>query len=124
MDGIRIRQAGPGDALLVAALIIQAARAEGLAPESGFLDQYAEAWLQNRATHPAWIAEAGGEHAGLLVVTRIRPLPWPGRAGGGSIRVERLFVRADQPGAPIAAALRSAAREWAREHGVTEVLLN
>jgi hypothetical protein len=123
MDVVRIRQAGPGDALLIAALTIQAARAEGLIPDKGFLDRYAETWLENRATHPAWWAEAGGEHAGLLIATRTRPLPWPGRTGGGSVHLERLFVRADQPIDRVANALRAAAREWAAARGITEVEL-
>lgn len=124
MDGVRIRQAGPGDALLVAALTIQSARAEGLAPEPGFLDRYAEGWLQHRATHPAWLAEAGGQHAGLLVVTRVRSLPWPGRATRGRLWLERIFVRADQPRDVVANALRAAAREWAAARGVTMVDLD
>ena len=124
MDVVRIRQAGPGDALLVAALTLQAALAEGLVPEPGFLDRYAEAWLANRGAHPAWFAECGGEHAGVLMVTWIRPLPWPGRTGGGSVHLERLFVRADQPGGKVMNALRAAVREWMREREVTEVRLD
>lgn len=119
MDGVRIRQAGPGDALLVAALTIQAARAEGLAPDPGFLDRYAAAWLQDRAVHPAWFAEASGEHAGLLVVTRVRSLPWPGRTENGWLHLERLFVRTDHPRDPIANALCAAAHEWAAARGFT-----
>lgn len=121
MDGVRIRQAGATDALLVAALTIQAARAQGLTPEPGFLDRYAEAWLENRAAHPAWLAEADGEHAGLLVVTRVRSLPWPERAENGWLHLERLFVRAGQPREAIANALRAAADAWAAARSVTEL---
>lgn len=121
MDGVRIRQAGSIDALLVAALTIQAARAEGLTPEQGFLDRYAEEWLENRAGHPAWLAEAGGEHVGLLVATRVRSLPWPGRTESGWLHLERLFVRAGQSREPIANALRAAAHAWAAERGITEL---
>lgn len=122
--GVVVRQAGRGDALLVAALTLQAARAEGVPPEEGFLDRYAEAWLAARDVHPAWFAEAVGEHAGLLVTAWFRPLPWPGRPrGGGVLRLERLFVRPDRPQAPIETALRAAAREWARQRDVEEILL-
>lgn len=125
MVEVVVRQARSGDALLVAALTLQAARAEGAPPESGFLDRYAEAWLAARDQHPAWWAEAAGEHVGLLVTTWFRPLPWPGRArGGGVLRVERLFVRDDLPTEPVSTALRAAAREWARGRGVGEVLLD
>lgn len=124
MDGVRIRQAGASDALLVAALTIQAARAVGVTPESDFMDRYAESWLANRTDHPAWWAEADGQHVGLLVATRVRPLPWPGRAGGGSLHLERLFVRSDQPTDPVASALRAAAREWAAARGTDQIDLN
>lgn len=121
MEGVRIRQAGSGDALLVAALMIQAARAAGFVTEPGFMDRFAETWLTYRDAHPAWWAEADGQHAGLLIMTRIRPLPWPGRTGGGSIHLERLFVRPDQPTELIENALRAAAREWAAARGISVV---
>lgn len=124
MDGVVIRQAGHGDGLLVAALTLQAARAEGLPPEEGFLDRYADAWLAARDVHPAWWAEAEGEHVGLLVAAWFRPLPWPGRPrGGGVLRLDRLFVRPDRPRVPIETALRAAAREWASARQVEEILL-
>lgn len=123
--GVVVRQAGRGDALLVAALTLQAARAEGVPPEEGFLDRYADAWLAARDVHPAWFAEAEGEHAGLLVTAWFRPLPWPGRPrGGGVLRTDRLFVRPDLARVPIEEALRAAAREWAKERHVEEVLLD
>ncbi|HHV21826.1 MAG TPA: GNAT family N-acetyltransferase [Propionibacterium sp.] len=125
MEGVLVRQATREDALLVAALTLQAARAQGLPGEPGFLDRYAEAWLAARDFHPAWWAELDGEHAGLLVTIWFRPLPWPGRArGGGVLRTDRLFVRADQPRVPIETALRAAAREWATARGVDEVLVD
>lgn len=123
MDGVLVRQAGRADALLVAALTLQAAHAEGLVPESGFLDRFAEAWLAARDSHPAWWAEFDGAHAGLLLTAWSRPLPWPGRTPGGVLRTERLFVRADQPCGPVETALRAAAREWATARGVQEILL-
>ncbi|MDO5683279.1 MAG: hypothetical protein Q4G46_10680 [Propionibacteriaceae bacterium] len=125
MDGVLIRRAGRADALLVAALTLQAARAEGLEPATGFLDRFAEAWLGAYEFHPAWWAEAEGQHAGILVATWFRPLPWPGRPSGGTLRTERLFVRTDQPGVRlIETALRAAAREWATARSVAEILID
>ncbi|MDO5500176.1 MAG: hypothetical protein Q4F67_10925 [Propionibacteriaceae bacterium] len=125
MEGVLVRQATRDDALLVAALILQAARADGLPGEPGFLDRYAQAWLAAPDLHPAWWAELFGEHAGVLVTVWFRPLPWPGRPrGGGVLRTDRLFVRPDQPRVPIEAALRAAAREWATARGVAEILLD
>lgn len=125
MDGVVIRQAGSGDALLVAALTLQAARAAGLPPEQGFLDRFADAWLAARDLHPTWWAEAEGEHVGLLVTSWFRPLPWPGSTrGGGVLRTERMFVRPGVPPASIETALRATAREWGRGRGVEEVLVD
>lgn len=118
MPGILIRRAGGSDGLLVAALTIQAARAEGLVSEPGFLDRYAEAWLAQREAYPTWWAELDREHVGLLVGARTRPLPWPGREDAGSLREVRLFVRPGYAFDPVAGALRAAAREWAAAHGI------
>ncbi|GAB3625126.1 hypothetical protein GCM10027418_32130 [Mariniluteicoccus endophyticus] len=114
----RIRQAGVDDALLVAALTIQAARAEGLVPEPGFMDLFADCWIEYADQHPVWWAELDGEHAGLLVAARVRPLPWPGQTGGGSVTPERLFVRPGKENRGVEDALRAAAREWATTRGM------
>ncbi|WP_460768680.1 hypothetical protein [Mariniluteicoccus flavus] len=118
MSGAVIRQAGAGDALLVAALVIQAARAEGLTPEPGFMDRFADAWGEYRDQHPAWWAELEGRHAGLLLGDRVRPLPWPGRTGGGSLTVARVFVCDGLDGRGVDTSLRAAAREWATTRGM------
>lgn len=123
MDGVVIRQAGRADAPLVAALAIQAARVDGLLPEPGFFDRYARAWLASREHHPVWWAESRGQHAGLLVATRTFALPWPERTLGGSLRLERVFVREDQPAGAVTRALRSAAREWAAARAIRDVQL-
>lgn len=117
MEGVLIRQATAADAPLVAALTIQAARAEGLVPEIGFLDRYAEAWLAQREAYPTWWAEADREHVGLLVAHRVRPLPWPGETGAGTVREVRTFVRPAYAESAVANALRAAAREWAAARG-------
>lgn len=119
MTGPQIRQAGDADAPLVAALVIQAARAEGLEPGAGFMDRFVDAWREYRDQHPAWWAELDRRHAGLLLTDRIRPLPWPGRTGGGELRTQRLFVPADLADSGVDTALRAAAREWATARGMS-----
>ncbi|OYO02041.1 hypothetical protein [Enemella evansiae] len=118
MTGARIRQASEADAPLVAALVIQAARAEGLEPGQGFMDRFVDAWREYRDQHPAWWAELDNQHAGLLLTARIRPLPWPGRTGGGELRAERLFVPDAYADRGVADALRAAARDWATARGM------
>lgn len=122
MEGVLIRQAGPSDGLLVAALTIQAARAAGQSPEAGFLDRYAEAWLAQRDAYPTWWAEFDRQHAGFLVAHRVRPLPWPGSSeDAGTLRFERVFVRPEYAGSAVADALHAAAREWAAARGIVLV---
>lgn len=114
MPTVRIRQALPGDALVVAALTLQCARHRGAPPEVGFLDRFAAAWEAAPGSHPAWLAEAEGEHAGYLLATRLRPLPWPGDGdAGGSLLVEQFFVRPQFRGLKIGELLLGAARDWA-----------
>lgn len=115
MNEPRIRRAGRADALLVAALTIQAARAQGLTPEPGFMDRHAEAWLDQFDQHPTWWVEFEGQHAGLLVAIRSCPLPWPGRETAGVLRVERVFVRPDLAGRGLEESLKVASQIWAAE---------
>jgi GNAT superfamily N-acetyltransferase len=110
----RIRQAEPDDALVVAALTLQCALHRGAAPEPGFLDRFATAWRREAGRRPAWVAEAGDQHAGLLVGLVARPLPWPGRGeGGGSLHVDTFFVRPDHRGLGVGEQLLRAAVDWA-----------
>lgn len=116
----RTRRAGPDDALVVAALTLQCARHRGAPAEPGFLDRFASAWLATVPEHPVWLAECSGEHAGYLLSTRHRPLPWPGdRGSGGSLMVEQFFVRPEFRSLRIGELLLTAARDWARAEGLS-----
>lgn len=117
--GATFRPASADEALLVAALTIQAARAADLSVPAGFMDRFADTWRSRPGHHPVWICECDGEHAGFLQTTRTRALPWPGRSGGGELREERLFVRADFSGRGLESGLREAAANWAASRGVT-----
>lgn len=112
-----IRRAAETDALLVAALMIQAARAEGAPTEPGFMDRFADFWRQHRDDFPAWWAELEGRHAGLIVTSCNHPLPWPGRSDTPVVRLERLFVVADLAGHGLEESLSEAARQWAAGRG-------
>lgn len=117
-----IKQAAAADALLVSALTIQAARAAGCHPERGFMDRFAESWVEYRDQHPTWFAEHNQVHAALLRAGRLRPLPWPGRSGGGSLQIELLFVREDLTGQGIERALIEAMCAWAAARGLREIV--
>jgi GNAT superfamily N-acetyltransferase len=111
----RIRQAGRDDALVVAALTLQCAIHRGAGPEPGFLDRFATAWTPDADRCPAWIAEVGDEHAGLLMSSLARALPWPGQpAGGGALHLETFFVRPTHRGLGVGEMLLRTAVDWAR----------
>lgn len=121
---MRIREAGPQEALVVAALTLQCARDRGCASETGFLDRHAKAWLERRSSHPAWIAESGDRHAGLLQAAVLHGLPWPGHQGErGELVVQTLFVGREHRGQGIGEQLLGAAVDWSRDAGLTAVSL-
>ena len=65
-----------------------------------------------------WLAEAGGEIAGCVVM---RPLP---EVEPGACEVKRLYVRPTQRGRGIAVALMDALEAFAREQGLRSVYLD
>jgi GNAT superfamily N-acetyltransferase len=118
---VRIRAAGPDDALVVAALALQCAIHRGASPEPGFLDRYARAWNAEVLALPVWVAEAGDEHAGFLQARVLTLLPVPGRATAPSLLVETFFVRPAHRGLGVGEQLLRAAAAWARDGGFAEV---
>lgn len=122
MTEARIRQAGPDDALVVAALTLQCAIHRGANPEPGFLDRFATTWAREADRRPAWIAEAGDDHAGLLTSSLVRALPWPGQpAGGGALHIETFFVRPTHRGLGVGEMLLRTAVDWARAQRLDSV---
>jgi GNAT superfamily N-acetyltransferase len=118
---VRIRAAGPDDALVVAALALQCAIHRGGSGEPGFLDRYARAWNAEALTLPVWVAEAGDEHAGFLQARVIAPLPWPGRPEAPTLEVGTFFVRPAYRGIGVGEQLLRAAVAWARDGGFAGV---
>lgn len=124
MAEVTIRRAGADDALVVAALHLQFARDLGMPAELGYLDRFARAWLTERADRPTWIAESGGEHAGILETRRIRPMPWPGRPDVSWLHVGALFVVPAHRDRGVGRALTEAMIEWSRGTDVRWIRLN
>lgn len=118
-EPLRVRRAGADDALVVGALRLQAARAAGAPTEPGFLDRFARVW--DPGTHPTWVAEHAGRHAGVLIARVVADLPWPGEPAQRRLETLTLFVAADATpyDAEVRAALVAALRGWAREAGHT-----
>jgi GNAT superfamily N-acetyltransferase len=121
---VRIRAAGPDDALVVAALALQCALHRGGTAEPGFLDRYARAWNAEVLHLPVWVAEAGEEHAGFLQGRVIAPLPRPHDEGQPTLVVETFFVRPAHRGIGVGEQLLRAAVAWARDGRFAAVRLS
>jgi len=116
MGSVRVRRAQADDALVVAAMRLQAARAAGAGPEPGFLDRFAAAWDPD--DHPTWVADLDGAHAGLLITQVVRDLPCPGVAPGQSLHVATLHTARAGTEPEVTRALTAAMRAWARSRGL------
>ncbi len=117
-------RAGPGDALVVAALTLQLARESGAPGEDGYLDRAAAHWAEHRTRMPVWIAQREREHAGYLQAVRVPEMTWPGSPGvGGAVWVQQLFVAPAHRGRGVGGALVAACEEWAKGARVRAVRL-
>lgn len=125
MDDVTIRPAGADDSLAVAALALQMGIGLGHAPEPGFLDRYAVAWVAALERRPTWLAEASdGRPLGAVVTARVDKLPRLGRGETCWLHVSSLFVTVDVRGRGLGEALLGAVVGWAREQGVDWLQLN
>jgi hypothetical protein len=121
---VRVRRLREDEALLAAALHVQALRASGRTPPPGHLDRFAASWLAGGPALPQWVAEVDGEHCGTVLVRLPVPLPpevserrplaevallYAGPAGPGQERRRELVARR----------LLTAALAWAAEQGWT-----
>lgn len=121
MDEVTVRPAEPDDAFVVAALLLQFARLQGMPPEPGYLDRFVDAWLGDREERPTWIAQSRAEHAGLLTTRLVRELPLPGRTDDRLLELEALFAAPSHDPAQVKVALIQTLVEWAFGAGVTRL---
>lgn len=113
------------DALIVAALVLQADLDAGAARRPGFLDTYAEAWLADVEHRPTWLAcVEDGTVVGVVQATLVRKLPSLRRATTGVVHVSQVFVHPDHRGRGIAEGLLRAMLAWGGEQGVERYTLN
>lgn len=122
---MRIVQAGPQDAVVLAALSLQLSLAVGGVGEPGYLDRAAEHWLRHQRQLPAWIAERDGAHAGYLQSVLLTETTWPGQAAGtrGRLWVQATYVAPDHRRHGVGSALLVACERWAQAEGVEVIRL-
>lgn len=119
-----VRIAEPRDAFAVAALTMQDDRETGATIRPGFLDEFADAWLADRA-RVTFVSEApDGRPLGLVTAAVVTKLPSSRRPTARWLHLSLLFVSADARGQGLGARLLDALIGWAKEHDVTRIQLN
>lgn len=122
---IRVARAEREDALIVAALQLQADREHGGANRPGFLDEYADAWLTQFERLPTWLArEADGTAVGVVVARFDRKLPSLCRPTTAVMHIASVFVRPQERGNGVAERMLRDALDWGHQQGVQRYTLN
>lgn len=107
------------EALLLAALRLQALRARGETPAPGMLDRLARQWRRRAAALPAWVAERDGDHVGLAVAALAPGLPVDLGDPHPHVRLLELHGRQERD----ALVLGRTVLAWAGAQGAREVEL-
>lgn len=124
MTSAVVRLAEPRDAFAVAALTMQDDRECGAAPEDGFLDRFADAWLADRARVTFLAEAADGRPLGVVTAAVVTTLPSSRRPVSSWLHVSLLFVTKDARGQGLGTRLLEALRMWGAEHDVGRVQLD
>lgn len=119
-----VRQATAADARLVARLQEDMDREFGAPDKPGFVDRFAEVWLNNADHRPTWIAERGGDAIGVLVLVVVDKLPRAGRDSGRWAHVSLVFVAKNARNAGIGTLLLQRMLAWASDNDVDRIQLN
>lgn len=122
---IRVVRAHRDDALVLAGLQLQADIESGGTRRSGFLDEYADAWLAQYDRLPTWLAlHPDGDPAGMVVTRFDRKLPSLCRPTTAVIHVASVFVRPQDRSHGIAEGMLREVLDWGRKEGVQRYTLN
>ncbi|KNX37173.1 GNAT family N-acetyltransferase [Luteipulveratus halotolerans] len=125
MSSIRITRATAEDAFALAALVLRADLERGASGRTGFIDEYADAWLAERDRRPAWIAtEPDGDPAGLISTSVVRRLPSLRRPASSWMHVSLLYVVPNQRGQGLGEQLLRRMIVWGEGNGVDRFQLN
>ncbi|TWE12899.1 GNAT family N-acetyltransferase [Rudaeicoccus suwonensis] len=123
--GIDVRLADAEDAFAVAALILRWDLAEGAPMRPGFIDEFADAWLADRASRPTWLAvQANGDPVGVVIASLVRKLPSLRRPATAWLHLASVYVAPELRGQGIGARLLESVVDWCPQHGVTRLQLN
>ena len=125
MSSVEIVRAEAEHAFQLAALVLQADRADGTPGRTGFIDEYADAWLADREHRPAWLAtQSDGAPAGLISTALVRKLPSLRRAATSWMHVSLLYVVPELRGEGLGERLLRRMIVWGEGNGVERFQLN
>ncbi|NNG40786.1 GNAT family N-acetyltransferase [Flexivirga sp. ID2601S] len=127
VDRIRIERARPrrDDAFALAAMTLRWDLAGGAPNRPGFLDEFADAWLDAAASRPAWIARRpDGNPVGFAIGALVTSLPSLRRPAGGWLHLSGFYVDPDLRGQGLGQRLMDQVVAFARERGLSRVQLN
>lgn len=125
MSDVTVRPATRDDGFLVAGLVLAMDRDSGATSRSGFLGEYADAWLADFDRRPTWWAsEPDGNPVGLLQAALHRKLPSLRRETTCWVHVGLVYVRPTHRRRGIAEDMLRAMLAWGQEAGVDRFQLN
>jgi len=120
-----IRLAGPQDAPALAALRrAWTAEQHGPVDDPGFEARFLDWYERESARRFAWLAEVGGEMAGMINLAVFERMPQPGREPGSWGYLANSFVLAAHRNQGIGSRLLAALLAHADAHGYVRVVLS
>lgn len=122
-----VRRAGPDDAPALARLRFAwraGERGESGIDEGRFHEDFSCWLVEHAASHRAFVAETGGEAAGMAFLAVVHRIPGPGRWNRLSGNLQSLYVLPAHRGHGLGAALVDAVVAEARREGLDYVVVH
>lgn len=125
LDGVRIERAAPEDAFVLAAMTLRWDLEGGSPRRDGFIDEFAEAWLAQGETRPAWLARrADGDPVGFVIGILATSLPSLRRPTGGWLHLSSFYVVPALRGHGLGERMMQEVLDWARRKQLYRLQLN
>ncbi|MDQ2853190.1 GNAT family N-acetyltransferase [Dermatophilaceae bacterium Sec6.4] len=125
MDDVRVRIAERDDALALGALQLRWDLERGGVPQGDFISRYADAWLTDCHSRPAWVATTvDGNPIGFVVGAHVEKLPSLFRPRNGWLHLSAVYVDVLRRRQGVGEQLLRAVLGWCWEHDITRIQLN